>query len=859
MRFFKKLRRRWQLDRDLEDELRFHLESKAADTGDASTARRLVGNPTALAETCRDMWTFAFLESAWQDLRYALRTLGKSPGFVFVAVAALAFGIGADTAVFTIGSAAFSWDLGIDHPERVVFLEIDDPSQAGGFESSFLNYAALKSEIHSLSSLMAYRWMPANVSGKGVLPERYHCVQMTANAFSMFGRNPLMGRYFTMEDQHPGAAPVVVLSYHLWQERFGKDPSIVGRTLRVDAEPRVVIGVMPAGMQFPENAELWTPLVSERDWLSGGRGAPLFFGRLADGVKLAAARSELSTIARRFARQRPESYRGLLIDVQPIFELMGFYHARALGAAVFCAVGFVLLIACADVANLLLARAASRSREISIRMAIGAGRWRIVRQLLIESLVLAAGGGFFGWLIAFTGLRWFDSSTSQAPRPLWLDFSMNTRVFLYLAAISIGTGILFGLAPALRLARLDVHNAIKDGGHAAAGGTRGRSLANLLVIAEIVLCVILLAGAGLTIRSAMNLYGAPVGVNTAGVLTMRINLPQAKYARPEDELAFHARLKTRLESLPGVEVASMASDLPMRSSRLVSYDVEGSAPDAGHSPRVGSLLIGTDYFRVMQVKPLSGRASVNAGEVIVNQSFAQKVWPGENALGKRLRLVKNKTPQPWLTIAGVAPDILQNFRHPVQRDPMIYLPYAGESPGGVFVIARTRVPAATLAEAFRQEPPALDPDVAAFEIQTLESRIAQQRLNVGAFSAVFTTFAMVALLLAAVGLYAVMAHSVSRRTQEIGIRMAIGGARHDILALLFGEAMRPLAIGLTVGLPLAFGVTRVLQASLVGVAPGDPITFAGVVVVMVLAGVLGCAIPARRATRVDPLVALRCE
>ena len=587
IRLFKKLRRRRQLDRDLDDELRFHLDMKAEETGDAFSARRRLGNPTALKETCREMWMFSFMESSWQDLRYALRTLAKTPGFVLVAVAALAFGIGADTAVFTIGSSAFSWDLGIDHPEGVVFLTLSDPAQRGGFGSSYLDFLALRSEIKSLSSFAAYRFAPANVSGKGVLPERHDCVQMSVNAFSMLGRNPVLGRYFTVEDERAGAPPVVVLSHHLWQERFGKDVSIIGRTLRVDSVPRVVIGVMPPGMQFPEGAELWTPLVADGGGVRRDQRSLLLFGRLADGVKLAGARSELNTIARRFAVERPETYQGLLVDVQSIFEIYGFYQARALFAAMFCAVGFVLLIACADVANLLLARAAGRAREIAIRVAIGAGRARIVRQLLIESLVLATSGGLAGWLIALVALHWFDAGTSALPRPPWLDFSLNTRAFVYLAAISIGTGILFGLAPALRLAKVDVNNTIQDGGHAASGGKRGRSLANLLVVSEIVLCVVLLAGAGLMIRSTLNLYGAPVGVNTTDVLTLRVNLPEAKYARPEDQVSFHARLKTRLESLPGVEATSVASDLPMRNSMPVAYQTRGRCVRSGTPPSRG--------------------------------------------------------------------------------------------------------------------------------------------------------------------------------------------------------------------------------------------------------------------------------
>jgi len=861
-KLWKRLRRRWQLERDLEDELRFHLEMKAEETGDAWEARRRLGNVTALKEVCREMWAFAALESWWMDIRYAFRTLSNNRGFTMVAVAALALGIGVNTAVFSFVKTALSFDPGIERADRVVLVSATDALGQDELSRSDPDLRNFRSQVKSLVSLAAYRLTPVNWSDNSGLPERYVCVQMSANGFAVIGRQPILGRHFEAEDERSDATAVVVLTHRLWQDRYGKDPSILGRTIRVDEVPRVVIGVMPAGTRFPEDTDLWIPLVS------GGvhSGDPALFGRLADEVTLAAARNEMDTIARRAANKSPDTLKGPLIDLSPILKMYGLYHARPLLVVVLCAVGFVLLIACANVANLLLARSAVRSREISIRIAIGAGRARIIRQLLIESAVLSFGGGLVGWLLALAGLHWFDASMARFPKPAWFDLSMNTEVFVYLAAISIGTGFLFGLAPALQLAKVDVSNAIKNGGHGAAGGMRGRRLSNVLVVFEVTLCVMLLVGSGLMIRSAIKVYGTPIGVNAANVLTMRIELPEAKYPRLDDVISFHKRLKTRIASLPGVEASALTSNLPVYGQMDFTCEVEGVPPtDAGRLPSVGGLVVSRDYFRVMQVQPRRGRVFIDSDEVkgspgvIVNESFAAKFWTGEDPLGKHLRLVRDQAPRSLLTIIGVIPDIHQDFRDPLTHDPLIYLPYALEPQRSTFIVSRTRVPPTTLVNAFRREVQSLDENLPVYDVRSLEDRITQHHLNIGIFVALFTIFAAIALLLASVGLYAVIAHSVSQRTREIGLRMAVGGTSRDIVWLVFGQGLRQVVIGLIIGLMAAFGVTRVLRAVLVDVSPSDPITFLAVVVVLMLTGVLGCAIPARRAVRVDPVVALRCD
>jgi predicted permease len=851
------------MDRDLEDELSFHLAMKAEASGEEREARRRFGNPTALKEQCRDLWTFAWIENCWQDVRYGVRTLVRNRLVSVVAILALALGIGANTTVFTVVSSALSFDLGVDRVDRIVLVSVNDASRRGNIASVLPGFEEFQSEIKSITNLAAYRFASVNVSDQSGTPERYYRVEMTAGGFAAIGRKPALGRTIAAYDQRPDATPVVLLSYRVWQDRYGLDPAIIGKTIRVDEVPRVVIGVMPAGMQFPENTDLWTPLDPIKLLATRNIGFLLVFGRLADGVQISQARAELDTIVRRLASRYPDRFKGAVADVRPMLEIYGVYDSRPLFLAMLFAVTFVLLIACADVANLLLSRAAARSREISIRIAIGAGRSRIIRQLLIESVLLSIMSGVLGWIVAIGGLRWFDGLATRTGKPPWADFSMHPRVFLYLAAISIGSGILFGLAPALQLAKVDVNNTVKDGGYAATGGSRGHRISALLVVFEMALCVVLLTGAGLMIRSWMNLYSAPIGVNPAGVLTMHINLPEAKYVKGAEEIAFHARLQNRLESLPGVESESFASHLPGAGWAEFSGAWDGAPPATSEdSPRFAGLVVGSGYFRVMQVQPVRGRLFAGAGDassLVVNESFAARYWPGQDPLGKHLRLDAVPSPQHWFTVIGVVPDIHQNFQRPLQSDPLIYVSYAAAPRPVMFIVARTRIPPATLERAFRREVQGLDRDLPVYEVLTLQEHIARRQLNVSAPGVLFSVFGGVALVLAFAGLYGVVAHSISRRTQEIGIRMAMGATMRDVLTLVFTQGLRQVAIGLAIGLPAAFALTRVLRRMLVGVSPGDPATTLGVAFVLAIAGVLGCAIPARRATRVDPVVALRCE
>ena len=866
-RFRKKLRAFWrrrQLDGDLDDELRFHLEMKAEETGNLAEARRRMGNATALREVCREIWTFPKFESWWQDVRYALRLLLKTPGFTLVAAVALGLGIGADTAVFTIATGAFSWDLGLEHIDRTVVINLTNAPHRQEFGISYPDFRDFQSQTKSLAGLAVYQFVSVNLSDTRGLPDRYYCVNMSASGFSVSEQRPAIGRVFTTDDERPGAPAVVVLTNRVWQDRYASDPAILGKTIHVNDVPAIVVGVMPPGKRFPEETDLWAPLIPGVQEQQRANRNLMAFGRLADGVRVAYARTELAAIAGRLAREYPDTNKDLTAEVQPIGVITGAYNMRPLFVALWVAVGFVVLIACADVANMLLARGAGRMREISIRIAIGAGRRRIVRQLLIESVILSAAGGLFGWLVAMGGLRWFDLGTGGVVKPVWLHLSLDGTAFTYLAIVSIGTGILFGLAPALQFARVDVHRALKDGGQGVTS-RRVLSVSNLLVVLEMALCVVLLAGAGLMIRSTVNLYGAPIGADTAGVLTMRLNLPEVKYPQPGDQRIFHRALQTRLESLPGVESAAFVSNLPLGGWMPVSYELEGSTVEPDRAPEIGAIAASPSYFGVMRVRPLRGRSFTGEDGVsgtpvaMVNQAFAARFWPGENAIGKRLRLLRQGAAQPWLTVVGVLPDVLQNFRRPLDHDPLIYLPETELPQREMFIASRTRIPPAALADSFRRAVQSMNENLPVYDVRTMEDRLAEKRLSVSLLGGMFSVFAGVALLLAALGLYAVIAHSINERTQEIGLRMAIGGTSRDILRLVYVQGMRPLAIGLVLGLPAALAVTHVLRMALIGVSPGDPATYLGAVTVLVASGALGCAVPARRAIRIDPIVALRYE
>ena len=681
----------------------------------------------------------------------------------------------------------------------------------------------------------------------------------------------MLGRDFAPSDEAPGAVPVAILRYGFWERRYGKDPGVIGRAIRINGTPTTVIGVMPRGFSFPQNEDLWLPLVPTPDLEKReARGLWFAFGRLSDRATLESARAELETIGHRLSAAYPRTNRGWVPQPRTFAEFFVGRDAPLIYGAMWGAVGFVLLIACANLANLMLARAIGRAREISVRVALGAGRGRIVRQLLVEGLMLAALGGIVGWWIAEWSVHAY-ALVANPPTRTWsdhlLDYTMDGRVFVYLLAISVATAVLFGLAPAAYLSKLDIHGTLKDGGRGTAGGRRA-PLSRLLVIGEMALAVVLLAGAGAMIRSFLNLSTADLGVHTANVTTMLLSLPQGRYRSATAQMAFFDRLNARLDATPGIESFAIADHLPGGSVGRIPYEIAGAPPvDAERRPAVPALTIGPAYFGTLDAALLAGRdfnefdGASGAPVAIVNEQFASAQWPGEDPIGKRFRMFDGAAPGAWLTVVGVASNVVQNDDRQT-RDPLVYRPYRQQPERGMWVLVRSRAPEGSLAAAFRREIRTIDADLPIWiGPYMLDERLAGtgNYWSVRNDAALFAVFAAIALLLASIGLYAVITHSVSQRTQEIGIRIAIGATARDVLALVLAQGLLPMGIGLVVGLAASLAVTPILKSQLVRVSPVDPLTLVVASAVLVLSAMLGCLIPACRAVRVDPVVALRHE
>jgi predicted permease len=811
-----------------------------------------------------DLRSGAWLEDVWRDIRLGVRMLTRDQGFTAVAVTMLALGIAVNATVFTVTNAVlFKGFPLVARNDRLRYI---------GYKGniccvSYPDFLDWRAQSTSFSGMAIVHGVGLTVTDGNGFAESLNGNENSADTFRLVGQKPMLGRDFTTDDEKAGAAPVAILNYGFWERRYGKDPSIIGRTIRLNGATTTFIGVMPKGFSFPQTTDVWVPLVQTPSVLTReSRNTWMVIGRLADGVTTESASTEMEMIGKRLAIAYPQTNRDLVPFVQTFTEFFIGPNGTLIYASMWCAVGFVLLIVCANLANLLLARAIGRSREIAVRIALGAGRWRIIRQLLIESVMLSGLGGFIGWWLAKWGVRTYELAMARKTSWLILDYTMDLQVLGYLVAISIGTGILFGLAPALRLSTLDVNTTLKDGGRGASGG-RGNRLSSLLVAGEMALAIVLLAGAGVMVRSFLKVHAADIGVNTANVLAGSVNLPPATYATPEQRIAFYDQLMARLEATPGVESVATGSALPTWNSFKTKYEVAGSLSgryqqDESLRPTMSSLTVSTDYFRTMEARVLSGRAFGRADTAsslqtaIVNQAFVIKHWPGDDPLGKRLRLFDGATPGPWLTVVGVVSNINQNDQTRQRFEPLVYQPYRQKPGGGAWVFLRTRVPPESLSSVFRREVQTLDPDRPVYGPFTLVERL-EMFWDSRFYGVLFAIFAAIALLLASVGLYSVIAHSVGLRTQEIGIRMAIGATTADVVTLVFAQGMIPLAIGLTVGLAASLAVNQLLSSLLIRVSPADPVTLIVASATLTLSATLGCLIPARRAMRVDPVVALR--
>ena len=801
--------------------------------------------------------------SLWQDLRYGFRIFSRNPGFALVAVIALALGIGANATVFAVANPIFFKNLPFEGSADLLFLSTIDPASPGLASGiSRPDYDDFRASLKSFPSIGAARRGSANLSDTVAVPEFHSVARMSANAFSVLGQKPALGRDFNAQDEKPGAAPVAILTWRLWEQRYAKNPAVLGQTIRLDSLPTAVIGVMPKYLEFPPEAELWTNLTPSGKETREERALTVF-GKLAAGTTLASARAELRLLGQRIASQHSAENKGNTYEWKRFHDIALQGGVSRVIVLLLGAVGFVLLIACANVANLLLSRAAGRAREISIRTALGAQRIRIVRQLLAESLLLALAGGLGGWGLSIFGVRAFDAAVANTGKPAWIDFSADYHSLAWLAATTLLTAVLFGLAPALRLSKVNLNATLKDGARGAGHSIRGRYLTGALVTVQMTLSVVLLISAGLMIRSFLSAFSRPLGVDTSNVLTLRMELPQNRYSTPERRQQFQDRLGERVRALPGVEAVTFAGS-KQSTGFSERYQAEGSPADPKQLPRSQFLIAGDHYFETLRLRAARGRLLTSTefapgpAVAVLNQTLARQMWPNQDPVGKRFRLHPDTGPSDWTTVVGVVDDFLPDLQNG-EPQPSAVIPFRQHPDGAITLLARTAGPAALMANPVRRQIQLIDPDLPAHDVNTLDEEIAQNRWPLRVFGAMFAAFAVIALLLATVGLYAVVAYSVSLRRQEIGVRVTLGASTFGIARMVLLSGARQAGLGLGLGLVAAIGVARLLKTILVGVAPNDPVTFVTTGVILLIATAAGCLLPAWRAARVDPVVALRGE
>ncbi len=812
------------------------------------------------------------MTALFQDLRYGIRMLLKNPGFTLVAVLALTLGIGADTAIFSVVNAVLLRPLPYDESERLVFLS--ERSQVlEGMSISYPNFLDWRQQNNAFESIGVYRRSSYNLTGSGE-PERLVAGQVSADLFTALRVRAAQGRVFNNDEDKPGATPVVVLSHGLWQRRLGGDPDIVGQALTFDGRSFTVIGIMPPGFLFPSQAEVWTPVgqqAKDPGWESRGNHPGLYaMARLKPGVTVQRARDDMEIVAANLEKQYPDSNTGNRASITPALENVVRGIRTAL-IVLLSAVGFVLLIACANVANLLLARSTNRQKEMAIRIALGASRTRIVRQLLTESMLLSFAGGALGLMLAQAGVKVIIAiSPDSIPRSR--EVGLDPLVLAFTIAVSILTGVIFGVAPALQASKPDLNETLKEAGRGSTG--RRHVLRSVLVVAEVALTMVLLIGAGLMIRSFYRLQRVDPGFVADNLLTFNVSLPPGKYAEEQQRTNFYQQLLQNLRVMPGVESVGMATGLPLGNNGWQSgFWIEGRPePPQGQRPLTEVAFVSPGYFDTMRMTLLSGRpfteqdvkppAPPNAQRqpftaptvTIIDEEFARRYWPDDHPVGQQISFWGGK-----VTVVGVVRRVKMEGLSTDSNRVQSYYPYIQNPGGSMSMVLRTAGDPASLADAVRQQVLAIDPDQPIYGVQTMgqiwTDSIAPDRL----YLMLLGTFAAVALVLAGVGIYGVMAYSVTQRTHEIGIRMALGARQGDVLGMVIRQGMKLVVAGLAIGLAGAWLATRAMASLLFGVSATDPMTF--VVISIVLAGVaLGaCFVPARRATKVDPMIALRYE
>jgi putative ABC transport system permease protein len=803
--------------------------------------------------------------SMMRDLRYALRMIASHRWFSAAVIVTLAVGIGLNTMVFTLVNAVLFKPLSFPGGERLVVINSQQRSSPDNqYGVSYPDYRDFR------ASASAFEAIEASMEQEGVLSERDHPAQsynlglITPGMFQMLRTPPILGRPFTTTDGAAGAEAVVLLGYGVWKDRYASASDVIGRVVRVDEKPATIVGVMPPGFKFPRNQDLWMPLIPAAALESRGNRPLQLFAYLKPGVSISQGSANLRDIANRLSAAYPEVNKDTTAFVQTFHNRYNGGPIKRMFLAMLAAVGFVLLIACANVANMMLSRALVRRREISIRVAVGASRWQIVRQLLLESLLLGCLGGLLGIGLSLAGVHAFDVATQDVGKPYWILFRMDWDAFAYCAAICVVSGILFGLVPALQSTRVDLNNSLKDGVRSA-GSHRGGYLSAVLVVSQFALTLVLLAGAGLFVRSFFDNLSLNPEVPTRQILSAHFHLPDSRYPDADARTRFLNRLLTQLRVLPGVTEAAIVSNPPQMGARGRDIEIEGRpAADPKHRPAGAFLIQLPGYFQAVNLPLQEGRdftdhdGSKGREDAIVSRDFAEKFWPRQPAIGKRFRTYSDGKPGPWLSIVGVATNMVQETQEASPR-PLAFLPERQEGASGMWLLVRSKGDPLSMTAAVRATLQALDQDLPLSDVRSLAGAIEHDRWFLVVFGTLFSVFGFIGLLLASVGIYAVIAQATGNRTQEIGVRMALGATSGNILRLILRRGMRQLAMGLGFGLIAAIPAVNVLAKVGMRISPTDPLLFIVIVALLTAVGVFACWLPARRAAALDPINAIRYE
>jgi predicted permease len=803
------------------------------------------------------------------DIRSGVRMLVKYPTLSFVAVLTLGLGIGLSTTVFCVVNGGLFKGLPFPDAKRVVAVVSTNPTQDLQRQPiSVHDLAVWEARQTSFERIGAYGFAPVNLSTEEGRPERFSGAQLSVAAFDVLGVQPILGRGFRQGDDQPGAEPVILLGYELWRERYGGSPAIVGQTIRANGLQRTVIGVMPQKFAFPIREALWVPLTVNPLATTRGQG-PTFqvIARLKPEVKLAQARAQAATIAAHLQAEFPNTNQGIGADVMPYAEMILGQDVYALLYTMLGAGIGVLLIACVNVSNLLVARASLRRREVAVRMALGAGRNRVVRQHLTEVLVLAVVGGALGVLLSIGGMRWFTQALSVNPPPFWITFELDHRVMLFVLGLIVLASAFAGGLPALHSARVSAGAALKDDSRSSTSARLGR-FSSGLVVAELAVSCGLLIAAGLMIKSVVQLRNVEMPFAIENVLTARVDLPRSDYPDSAASIRFFEQLLPRLREVPGVLAATLSDGLPAAGNGVIPVQIQGQAyPRETDSPLAREGIVTAGYFETFQTPVRSGREFTPADTAtaqpvaVINESFARTHFPGVDPIGRQFKRVRPNSKEPWLTIVGVVPDLLMQGIGNNNASPVgYYIPISqSDVANGVRMAVRTQGEPRAVASLVRSAVSSLDPNLAIYDINTMRWVIDRQTWFYRVFGTFFMSFGICALFLAAAGLYGVMSFAVTQRTREMGVRSALGAQGAQLVLLVMRKSIVQLAIGLLLGLALALIASGALQPVLYHVDPRDKVVFAGVVATLALASLIASFLPARRVTKIDPVLALSGE